>query len=248
MKRGILYVVFGEEYDKLAAHTIKYSRQFTDLPICVLTNMKERNELWDDMDVEFVEFDLEQKDNRQIKTTMIDYTPFEQTLYLDCDSVIRKRGIEKLFNKLKNHDMFLHHYLLWKRGGKVVQGFKDAFLKYKVDMPINIYNGALIGFKKNKNTIEFFNKWNEYWIGMDRKREMHVLACAIKNTKLKLYKYFKKDKIFSPNIPADVIVQHNYNSYKGKDWFIEYNMPRIVEFKPFDSAESVVDWHWVEYQ
>ena len=242
MKRGILYIVFGEEYDKMAALTIKYSQKFTDLPICVLTNVKERSKDWPD-NIMFIELDLPQEDNRSVKTQMINYTPFDQTLYLDCDSVIRKKGIEVSLNE---HDMFLHLYLNWSKGEKILQGYKNAFEKYHVNLPIKVYNGAFIGF--NKNTKGFFDLWNTYWEGMGKRREMHVLTCALRNSGVKLWEYSFQDKVFHPDSPSDVIVQHNYHRVKNDDWYQEYGIPKIKEYKPFNSPKYNSDWHFVLYQ
>ena len=94
MLRGILYTVFGAEYEKLAVKTIKYSRQYTDLPICVITNILDRSKEWGEInDITFVESKYPQVKNRMAKTKMIDLTPFDETLYLYCDSVIQMHGI-----------------------------------------------------------------------------------------------------------------------------------------------------------
>ena len=71
--QGILTVAFGEKYDKLAAATMRYSRRFTQLPICILTNIKpeDRNKLWETVDnVKFETFPWSQDHNRSIKTQM----------------------------------------------------------------------------------------------------------------------------------------------------------------------------------
>src|SRR6056297_3084961 len=100
---GLLYVVFGEKCDCLASHCIAYSRQYTDLPIQVLTNIKKdkRHRKWDDINnIHFTYFDLPDSENRQIKTTSYEYTKFDKTLYLDADSIIQKHGVEKLFKQI----------------------------------------------------------------------------------------------------------------------------------------------------
>ena len=67
MTDGILMVVFGEQYDTLAAHTVAYSRQFTDIPIVILSNVAQRDVKWDSItNVSFIDIDRPQNENRQI--------------------------------------------------------------------------------------------------------------------------------------------------------------------------------------
>ena len=126
MNKGILYVAFGSDYLLLTLAVIKYSRQYTSLPICVLTNIKERGEEWNKIEnVSFVNFDLEQVDNRVVKTQMIDHTPFDKTLYLDCDSVIQNYGIENVFDLL-DKDLVLNLCIYWHKKSKIVNIYKKA--------------------------------------------------------------------------------------------------------------------------
>jgi len=245
---GLLYVVFGEQYDRLAAHTIAYSRQFTNLPICVLTNVRNRDKKWNQvLGVSFQEYDLDQNENRDIKTSMINRSPFDKTIYLDCDSVVQKPGIDSIFDLLTDKDMVLNLYLIWKVGDKVVRLCKKHMIEARVELPLKVYNGAFICFKKNSKVQDFFVSWNDLWKKTGRGREMFVMACAIKKSSLDVMDVTTiEHRIFSPNSPLpDCIIQHNYNSYGDKDFFRDFNLPRIRENKPFDGDSS--DWNWVEF-
>ena len=250
MNRGILLIAFGYEYDHLAAHTVRYSRRFTDLPIHVLTNIKDRNKLWDEIKyVTFTQFDLHQSRNRAVKTRMADYTPFEETLYLDCDSVIQKPGIEDVFDLLGNKDMALNLFIYWHKTNKVLKIYKRAMKATGTVLPLSIYNGGFICFKKNDEVIDFFRVWHKFWIMTGRGREMPALACAVNQSCLKVaevntsYHGFFEPDVYNPNC----IVQHNYNSNQGKHFFEEFDLPKIKQFKPFDRDGSQSDWSWEDF-
>ncbi len=247
MTKGIVYVVFGAEYEKLAIKTIAYSRQFTNLPICVLTNIKNRKPEWNKIsNLQFVVFDnVPDNYNRGIKTQMFKYTPFDETLYLDCDSVLQKTGIEKVFEFLTGNDLVLNLLLHWQLKDKVLRVYKNAMLKTKTVLPLKVYNGAFIAFHRSEAVSKFFNMWHNYWL-TNKGREMPFLACAVKQSNLNVFELDKTHCMFEPDIPnTDVIVQHNYNDYKGNSFHNKFGLPRIVENKPFDKNPS--DWNMVEF-
>lgn len=256
MSRGLVYVVFGSEYDKLTAHTIAYSRRFTNLPMHILTNVSDRRRCgkWSDLgvggEVTFQYFHLPQSFNRSIKTQMDKYTPFEQSLYLDCDAVIQKPGIEKVFEILSlkkgQVDLLLNLYLVWKQGEKVVRIYANTMKKVGVSLPLRVFNGAFIGWNSYSSKVQcFFHMWNDIWDKMGRGREMPALSCSVAKSGVSVYTVTEEeDKLFSPETyNPQCVVQHNYNSSAGKDFHKEFNLPRIRQFKPFDKNPN--DWSWV---
>jgi len=250
MNRGILYTVFGRQYENLAFHTIRHSRQFTYLPIHILTNVIERNKAWNNMpNVSFTEIDIRQKKNRSIKTQMDKYTPFDETLYLDCDSVIQRTGIEDVFEMLEQHDMVLNLNIYWPKNHKIVKLYKTAMKITNTTLPLSVYNGAFICFKKNENIRTFFLRWYKYWRLTGEGREMPALACAINKSSLSIKELTPYvHMLFEPSIyNPECIVQHNYNSNQGHDFFKEFALPEISQYKPFDKKGSESDWTWVDF-
>lgn len=246
MTNGLLYVVFGIEYDKLAAHAIKYSRQFTDLPICIVTNVaqKYRHPLWDSIEgVVFVELMWHQRDNRRAKTQMYKYTPFDQTLYLDCDSVIQKPGIEKVFDLLQSGSMVLNLFSIWKEGEKFVRIYRNVMKQLGIGLPLRIYNGAFIAWKQTSSVYDFFDVWNMFWKRTGSGREMGPLACALKDQKMDVVEIGAGDKWFTPDVfVPDSIVQHHY----GGDFLKRFGLPVIRTYKPFDKNIKT-DWNFVSW-
>ncbi len=244
MSRGLLYVVYGREYERLAAATIEYSRRYTDLPIHVVINQELVQSGW--KAIPNISFDhhpnVHQNHNRMVKTSMNIYSPFDETIYLDCDSVVQKEGIEYIFELLKDNDLVLNPLLRWFVGDKILRLYKKALIMSKVELPLVVYNGAIIGWKKGQRTLNFFNDWNKLWVALGKGREMHALSCVVKKRGMRVGEL--PSSFFSPDTPnEDSVVQHNYNSYKGKDFFDEFGLPHIKQNHSFDSDPK--DWNWV---
>jgi len=231
MISGIIYVAFGEQYENLAAHTIAYSRQYTNIPITVIVNNTNRCEKWKTVKhINFIELPWSQELNRQAKTSINIFTPYDKTLYLDCDAVIQKKGVEKVFDYISNNGILLNVYGRWTNDKQLPSLYKRAFKIADISLPINIYYGAICGFCKNENTKAFFQLWNKYWIQNGAGREMPSLACAVKNSKISVVEMGNKEQIFSWVINKNAIIQHEYGSYVRK----MVGCPEFKAYKPFD--------------
>jgi len=243
--RGLLYVAFGNSYQELAVWTITHTRKFTDLPIAVLVN-EPANSKWEGMDnVIIYPFELPQTENRQVKTQMCRYTPFDETLYMDCDSVVRCSGIEMLFSMMSSQDMLLNKFIHWRDVDKVPRLYRTAMKLLGASLPMNVYNGALIGWRNNNRTERFFKLWNSNWHKIGKGREMPGLACAIQKSELEVADVSDKG-IFEPDFyNPDCMIQHNYNSNGKQDWFEEFKLPKLIQCKPFDSNPR--DWDMVDF-
>lgn len=229
MKIGLIYVAFGAGCDKLAAHCVSYSIKYTKLPICVLTNIPEaeRDAKWKEVDnIEFKYFNLPLGDNRQIKTSLPDHTPFDYTVYLDADSIIQKEGFDEQITTSAElgTDLLLNYFCTYPYEDKRFQNiYLRAFKQFGCAGPLEVYNGAFIGFKNNVNAKLFFGQWNKYWREFGAQREMPPLACAINSlplvTVLNLPLGF-----FCPDHRDDkATVQHNYH----EDFYQRIGCPPI---------------------
>jgi hypothetical protein len=243
MKRGILFVVFGDEYDKIASACTRITRQNTDLPIHILQE-EIRRERWEGIDgLTFTVFDgAFQKDNRFIKLAMNFHSPFDQTLYLDCDSLVQPpfRGREDwLFGLLDEYDVVLNEFYFWDRGDKVLHLYQEAMHITGCRPPISIYNGAFVLFKKNERSEDFFDTWMEFWEMFSLRREMPPLACAAQKTKAKIGKL--PPGFFSPEeLRLRAAVQHD----TGKVFREHYKLP----FHQCSIPKTyTTDFHWEEW-
>ena len=86
---------------------------------------------------------------------MIDYSPYDKTIYMDVDSVIQKNGIESAFDKLNGSDLMLNVYGKWDKRVPLSY-YRVAMHRLSVTIPIVIYYGAFVGFSKTDKAKEFF--------------------------------------------------------------------------------------------
>ncbi len=242
MTRGLIYVVFGKDYEEFAAHAIAISRKFTDLPICVLTNVlaADRSEKWKGVDnVTFREFNINRTLNRDIKTSMIKHSPFDETIYIDCDAVIQNKGIEKTFDLLEGNDIVLNRYLHWpKSEHKILNIYDRAMTMFDVTLPLTIYNGALIAFRKNDTTKFFFERWNYFWNKFGRGREMPCLACTVKSMEDLKVNTFPKGFFAVDGMFDDAVIQHKFN----ERFYEKFDVPVLHGSYPFDSNPKDFSW------
>ena len=216
METGLIYVVFGDQCDRMAAHCVAYSRQYTKLPICILSNLKEedRDKKWQEIEnIDFKYMDLPLQQNRQIKTGLSDHSPFDYTIYLDADSIIQKDSFDQEILEMvdKDHDLILNHFCDFPDEGKFQNIYLRALKQFGCTMPLSVYNGAFIGFKKGENANNFFSTWNRLWKEFGAQREMPPLACTI--NKLPEIRVLKlRLGFFSPDVKNEnCVVQHNYH-------------------------------------
>jgi len=217
---GLLYVAFGEKFDQMAAKTIAYSQRFTDLPITVLTNITNRCAGWaKTRNINFVEINDVTGNNRNYKTSMINYSPYDKTIYMDVDSVIQQAGIEQAFDKLNGNDLMLNIYGQWV-GRVPLSYYRDAMKILGVSIPIIIYYGAFVGFSKTDMAKKFFLEWNKNWKKSGIAREMPALACTVKKMPdLKLVRIGNKAGIFTWRIQKGFCIQHEYGAKFWKMFF-----------------------------
>jgi hypothetical protein len=243
--RGIIFIVFGQEYDRIAAHTIAISRQFVDCEISIITNLKERNKKWDEVkNVNFIYVDLPDNKNREVKTQLYKYTPYDETIYCDCDCVFTKSGIEKLFNQFGDSNLILqlNKTGCWKDGKRYFKLYRDTIIELGLTLPLNIYQGAIFAFKKDNDTVSFFDLWHEYWSRMGGGRDMPSLACAVKNSAVNHSVITIQDNFFIFGENENAIIYHPVNHQR----LSKYGIPSFKPDKSFDKNRRD-DWSLVYF-
>lgn len=85
-------------------------------------------------------------------------TPYERTIYNDCDSIINHRDVKKMHAFLDACDMFF-----CKNIDYTVANFKWAYID-KAQKIEPKYHGALCGYKKSALTIDFMQTWFDEYI------------------------------------------------------------------------------------
>tara|TARA_R100000008_G_scaffold82804_1_gene67444 strand:+ start:1585 stop:2319 length:735 start_codon:yes stop_codon:yes gene_type:complete len=152
MKRGVLYIAFGEQFLKelrLSAESVK--KHNPDLHITVFSDKA--------VDSPFVD------DQRIIDVThlrpKIDYiheTPYEETLFIDTD-VIVDYNIEEMFEILERYDIGAAHDLARKR-----KKYSAVIPEYgQIPYCFSEVNTGVMVFKKNEEVEELFRLWRKYF-------------------------------------------------------------------------------------
>lgn len=168
-ERGVVYLAFGYEYCIKAVNSACSLKSFhPNLDISIVTNIQisenigttvEFNgkkigpELFDQV----IHIDEETQNNRNYKTSIGDYTPYEKTLFLDCDTVIQDSIVEG-FNFLNYSDMACFARPLPARA--MIERWEGDIHVENVDIEdVSTFYSGVFFFNKSK-TKEFFRLWN----------------------------------------------------------------------------------------
>ena len=94
MRKGLLYLGSGEEYRKHAIWSAKQSQNFINYPIALVTDAKPDDTVFDKVIV-----DPTLSQSFFDKTTALRQSPFDKTVFLDCDAYVIG-DISELFDLL----------------------------------------------------------------------------------------------------------------------------------------------------
>ena len=148
MNRGVLYIAFGENFLKemlLSAESVK--KHNPGLHITAFVDKPLESEYIDE--VEIIEVA-----HLRPKIDYIEMAPYEQTLFLDTDTII-DYNIEDMFDLLANFDIALGHDLARKR-----RKYSSTIPEYG-DIPyiFSEVNTGVIVFQKNEKVKKLFRTW-----------------------------------------------------------------------------------------
>lgn len=212
MSAGVLFVVFGKRFYELSLKTIRHSRKYTDLPFCILTNI-ENNDFESIENTSYILINKPDCENRIIKTTMINYSPFDTTIYIDSDAVIQKKGIERVLDMVNGYDLLLAVYGTWTDRTKALSYYRITMKNLNIVFPLMLFYGAFIVFNKTEKAYKFFANWHSNWVKATVAREMPALACTAKMLpEVNINKMMIKENVFTWKPNPAAIVQHEYGN------------------------------------
>lgn len=242
MSSGFFFTVFGDEYDKFGSACCRISRQHTDLPFFVVSN-HERTSRWNDIDnVMWHMIPIDQADNRLVKLTAPLLSPFEKTLYIDCDSVVQRDGVDLVFDMLEHNHVVLYPCYDWDESAKVLEIYRRAMMMFGVNLPMVVWQGGIVGFNTTKESKELYSRWLFYWYVFGRQREMPCLSCAVKNTKNLVVGRLPEDFYgYESGLSDTAVIQHNVGS-KFLDKF------GLEDFNKQEPVTANNDFTWVDFQ
>ena len=228
--KGIITLAFGVSYDEMAARCFRHSRKRTDLPLVVMSNLKKRSDIWDEVsNVTFLDFDVSQEVNREYKTSMYKYSPFDKTLYIDSDAIVQHDGLENYINKIPDTGILVNVEERFSRRDQVYNIYREAYVTAGVDIPLTVYYGGCVGFGKGPGVEKFFSDWNRVWVATGRCREMPCLSCAVKLSNADVIEV-EQNKLFSWKMVPHTIIQHEYYGHVSN--IVGYK--NFKTHKPFD--------------
>lgn len=85
-------------------------------------------------------------------------TPYQRTVYNDCDSLIQHRDVSKIFNFLDECDLFCGSNLLYTVGN-VKWTYIDIERKH-----VPKYHGSMWGYHKTELNVDFMQTWFDEYV------------------------------------------------------------------------------------
>lgn len=151
-KRGVIYVGWNNKYIVEAKKSAETVRKFCKLPTCLLVDNGTSEDHLEIFDVVLkTDFKL---DWHHRKAEIYPFVPFEETLFLDTDTVVLN-SLDDGFARLKRYDMCMcldSYYNLFEYYPKLQSDFS-----LPIDTPM--YNSGVIFFKKNSKVEQIFKEW-----------------------------------------------------------------------------------------
>lgn len=85
-------------------------------------------------------------------------TPYQKTVYNDCDSIIRHKDVRKIFDFMEDCDMFFGSQLL-----HTVSNYKWAYIDKNRTIQPKLH-GSMCGYHKTDLNIDFMQTWFDTYV------------------------------------------------------------------------------------
>ncbi|MDR6757763.1 hypothetical protein J2Y48_003060 [Mycoplana sp. BE70] len=178
MKNGVIYIAFGKRYVDQAIYSAKTLKAVSSLPVT----------LFSDVDVQSPYIDSVVKIEPQHKRAKVDYisrSPYERTLYLDCDTEVR-RDISDIFGVLDRFDIAAvqDHCRKNYRWSSQIPSY-DA-----IPYAFSEFNGGVLLYGKGPGVDAFFESWRSHFyanIEATNGQDQASLRIALWNSELKIH-------------------------------------------------------------
>lgn len=172
---GVIYVAFGEPYLLQAMHSIMTLRQHNaTLPVVVLHNCTERFMIPDDLNLTFCEFrklDASGNLNRNFKSSFHIHSPFDRTLFLDCDTEICG-DISKGFDFLDHADIAIRPEPAPFSMSVTESNPTEA---ENLTHMLGEFNSGVIFARRTSNALKVLDRWHEYVVGHNKRDQKHFV-------------------------------------------------------------------------
>jgi glycosyltransferase involved in cell wall biosynthesis len=247
-KRGIMLICFGFEYEKITPFCIKSIRNFSNLPITIHTNIPDfvRSSEFDKFDnLRFVQHELNDNENRIIKTQLFEFSEYDETLYIDVDSEVLSSEFLELFDYLDKYEIVSP---LWKNLSKeqlqtmrlTSKRYEDFYrvISDKNLVHFNFIAGGICAFKKTDDVKHFFSEFFSNWKYFGQKQDMPALNKTLIENKVKIFILNNKKY----NLINSTVIKSNHqigSSYSGKNFIRSRYNPATDKFEFVESDEEI---------
>ena len=152
MNRGVLYIGFGDNFIKemlFSAQSVK--KHCPNMHITAFVDKDFESEYVDEVTVIKVK-------HLRPKVDYIHKTPYDQTLFLDTDTIIN-RNVEEMFDILEKYDFAICHDLARKRENvsRLIPEYK------KIPYSFSEVNPGVMVFANTEPVMDFFETWRDYF-------------------------------------------------------------------------------------
>jgi len=150
INKGVLYIAFGDNFIKEMLYSAESVKKHNpDMHITVFTDRPIDSELVD-------EWKLIKVRHIRAKVDYVHLSPYDQTIFLDTDTVIN-RDISEMFGILKKYDFAICHDLARKR-----KNVSNIIPEYKeIPYSFSEVNPGVMVFKNCEPVQDFFKTWRE---------------------------------------------------------------------------------------
>jgi hypothetical protein len=176
LSEGVIWVAFGYEYLILAAHSAKTLQDHSsNVKTAIYTNIPIKSIKYKDKDlftyVEYINAPI--GENRKWKLSMNILTPFQKTIYLDCDTEICAK-IDPLFEILD------YTPIAMKYNSYPTKHPVELYGKDNIYYGLSHWNGGVIAFNNSESKIEdFFKAWRENYLKLNKIADQYSLMKTV---------------------------------------------------------------------
>ena len=182
MDKGIVYIAFGTYYVSMCYESVISLRNHSQLPVLIIHNDDLHHKFQDIANIYFNKV-TEIDDARLIKTNLLNYTLFNKTIFLDCDTLVFT-DISFLFNQLNFFDLVIKQ----RTSSYNENSHKSQLLIKKNEKvkDLSHWNSGVFCFVKNENIELFFSKWFDKFKEYGYSFDQPSLVYSIYNSYIKI--------------------------------------------------------------
>jgi hypothetical protein len=155
--QGIIYIAAGEKYIHAAIQSAKtVLNSCPGLQTHLFGDWQNYHFNFETSPYPFTSVGMILDPHRRSKVDYISKTPFDQTLYLDTDTIV-KDDIRDMFRVLERFDIALTH--AFRRNSA------DRLIPWRMDLPQAFpqFNGGVILYRKTSEVIKFLEEWSYHF-------------------------------------------------------------------------------------